>query len=140
MQELNEILVQRQQEYGGFEAHSALVWRLYLRLGGMTSHAPWERSAGFMVCFKLARALLGDHTKRDTWLDLAGYARLAADLATDPADATEYYAQFRESKCLPQYEGQAARLIVGALEAIGRGANSWAMIERAALGVLDATA
>lgn len=135
---LDEILQQRGAEYGPFESHAATTWRLYQRAGDFSRREPWERSAAFMICFKLTRAIQGDHTKVDTWLDIAGYARLAADLAQDPEHASEFYDNERLG--LPAPYARAAGSVLGGLWAIGRGINAWAGIERAAMGVVNAKA
>jgi hypothetical protein len=76
------ILAERGKVYGDFTDHAAITQNLK-RL--MQTMPKWERlsdphaEALEMIAHKIGRILNGDPNYRDSWDDIAGYAKLAAD-------------------------------------------------------------
>lgn len=81
--EVNAILSERGSRYGEFTTQANLSQKLLslLNLGKMTAV---QREAVQMICCKLSRISTGDQNYADNWLDIAGYATLAADRCPKP--------------------------------------------------------
>lgn len=87
MQTTEEILAERGKVYGDFTDHAAITQRLKTclkehRPGGATKFdalVPAHREALEMIVHKIGRIINGDPNHRDSWDDIAGYAKLAAD-------------------------------------------------------------
>lgn len=79
--EIKAILDSRQKSYGDYNDVSALSQQLQQLLGVhkrvLYSHA--QREALQMIASKLSRIVNGDPNHRDSWIDIAGYSKLAAD-------------------------------------------------------------
>jgi len=84
MTNLNNILAERGDRYGTFEGHSEIAQRLK----GLVHHfaavracdlEPDQSEALDMICHKVARIINGDPNYADSWVDIAGYAKLVAD-------------------------------------------------------------
>lgn len=77
-----EILKERGAIYGEFRIHAQITWALK---GAMRdSHTfqklqPFQKEALDMIAHKIGRILNGDPNYRDSWDDIAGYAKLVAD-------------------------------------------------------------
>ena len=82
MTNLNNILAERGDRYGTFEGHASIAQRLK---GTMVTQPKWlhlaadQREALEMIQHKVARILNGDPNYADSWVDIAGYAKLIAD-------------------------------------------------------------
>lgn len=82
MTNLNNILAERGDRYGKFSGHAAIAQRLK---GTMVTQPKWlhldadQREALEMIQHKVARILNGDPNYADSWVDIAGYAKLVAD-------------------------------------------------------------
>ena len=81
---ITEILEERGKRYGKFKDHANIAQRLkYVVHDAMTANrAEFEddqTEALDMICHKIARILNGDPNYADSWVDIAGYAQLAAD-------------------------------------------------------------
>lgn len=82
MTNLNNILAERGDRYGTFSGHAAIAQRLK---GTMVTQPKWlhldadQREALEMIQHKVARILNGDPNYADSWVDIAGYAKLVAD-------------------------------------------------------------
>ncbi len=77
-------LAERGSRYGKFEDHAAVTQKLkdvlYARVNARRVHLePDQREALDMICHKLGRIVNGDPDYDDSWLDIAGYAKLVAD-------------------------------------------------------------
>lgn len=76
------VLEERGKRYGKFTGHAAITQRLK---DAMRSTAGWERlspdqkEALDMNAHKVGRILNGDPDYADSWVDIAGYAKLVAD-------------------------------------------------------------
>ena len=81
-QSIDEILAERGKTYGDFTNHAEITQHLkeYFRHkqgGRPMSPVAWE--ALDMIAHKIGRILNGNPDYRDSWDDIAGYARLAAN-------------------------------------------------------------
>lgn len=76
------ILAQRGKVYGDFTLHASITWTLK---GAFRDTDKWskldttKKEALDMIAHKIGRILNGDPNYRDSWDDIAGYAKLAAD-------------------------------------------------------------
>jgi hypothetical protein len=87
MDTIESTLKERGNRYGEFEGHAKITqdlkrtmrqtenWKLAL------SHS--QREALEMIAHKIGRILNGDPNYDDSWVDIAGYAKLVADELTD---------------------------------------------------------
>lgn len=86
MTNINEILKERGNNYGSFDSHSNIAQSLK---SVMRSTYNWSeldndmKEALEMVAHKVARILNGDPMYPDSWVDIAGYAKLVADRLED---------------------------------------------------------
>jgi hypothetical protein len=82
---LNQILSERGNRYGRFEVHAKITWDLKNVISDVLGKKPYrflepdQLEALSMICHKLGRILAGDPNYADSWLDIAGYAKLVAD-------------------------------------------------------------
>ena len=76
--ELRETLKERQSNYGDFKDVANTTQSLLdnFPLGRMSAI---QKEALHMICSKLARIANGDPNHKDSWHDIAGYARLVED-------------------------------------------------------------
>lgn len=84
MTDVNHILDERGARYGTFANHAsasqALKRAVQYQLEIRNKHlAPDQQEAIEMICHKLARIINGDADYSDSWVDIAGYAKLVAD-------------------------------------------------------------
>jgi hypothetical protein len=80
-----DLLAARQTTHGDFAETAAVAQTLKAAMRDRAASLPRaQREALDMIATKLARILCGDANHADHWLDLAGYARLAA--ASPPPD------------------------------------------------------
>lgn len=79
---INDIIRERTESYGSFEGVAILSQSLK---SVMQSHDHWvhmrpdEREALEMIAHKMARIINGNAAYKDSWDDIGGYAKLAAD-------------------------------------------------------------
>jgi len=82
MSDVNTILDERGKRYGLFKDHARISQDLK---SSMAMHAgfqvldPDQAEALEMIAHKIARILNGDPNYVDSWVDIAGYAKLVAD-------------------------------------------------------------
>lgn len=80
---IDQIIEERGRRYGEFASHAqitqAIKSAMFSTPGWQRLNAP-QREALEMIAHKIGRALNGDPSYADTWDDIAGYARLVADL------------------------------------------------------------
>ncbi len=79
---VDEVLDERGKRYGKFEDHARIAQDLKLVIreyGGFEKTQPDQREALEMICHKIARIINGDPNYADSWVDIAGYAKLVAD-------------------------------------------------------------
>lgn len=85
---IDQTLNDRGKRYGAFDAHAEITQKLkrviadHHTSGGML--ADDQQEALDMICHKIGRIVNGDPNYVDSWVDIAGYAKLVADrLATE---------------------------------------------------------
>ena len=78
-----DLIQARQQTHGDFaknaEISQEIKYLFMCRLNNCASLKPAHNEALDMIALKLARILSGKADFKDHWLDIAGYAQLAAD-------------------------------------------------------------
>lgn len=82
--DLTATLTERGSRYGAFTGHAAVTQELK---NTITQHltnrdkvlAPDQQEALDMICHKMGRIINGDPNYADSWVDIAGYAKLVAD-------------------------------------------------------------
>lgn len=80
--EVENVLLERGATYGDFRAvaYCSQSIQSHLRLGDLDKrYSDAQREALQMIALKLARIVIGDANHRDSWMDIAGYAKLVAD-------------------------------------------------------------
>lgn len=78
----SEILAERAKTYGDFAIQAQITQTLKASMAASPNWAklrPYQRESLDMIAGKIARILNGDPNHRDSWEDIAGYARLVAD-------------------------------------------------------------
>lgn len=86
---IKSILDERGSRYGVFTGHANITQRLKYVM--RTSNDRWDRldtdqqEALEMIAHKIGRILNGDPNYDDSWIDIAGYAKLVADRLTAAA-------------------------------------------------------
>jgi hypothetical protein len=83
-QDINETLAERGARYGTFTGHAEIAQRLKAVMRVYEAERgcdldPDQREALEMIAHKIARILNGDPNYVDSWVDIAGYAKLVAD-------------------------------------------------------------
>ena len=81
---IDATLAERGHKYGKFKDHAAITYKLknVLRAHALEhgkSFAFDQAEALDMICHKLGRIVNGDPDYADSWVDIAGYAKLVAD-------------------------------------------------------------
>ena len=78
---VRRLLTERGERYGDFANLAGISQALksFLQAHASGSLAPDQREALEMIAGKIARILNGDPNYADSWLDIAGYAKLVAD-------------------------------------------------------------
>lgn len=84
MSDVDATLAERGTRYGTFVGHADITLRLKNALGEHAQAlnkklAPDQIEAIHMICHKLGRIVNGDPDYADSWIDIAGYAKLVAD-------------------------------------------------------------
>ena len=77
-----EIIAERAKTYGDFVLQAQIAQTLKASMaasGNWAKMRPYQREALDMIAGKIARILNGNPMYRDSWEDIAGYARLVAD-------------------------------------------------------------
>lgn len=94
---VEEILKERQLQYGDAEVNFATVGRIWGALTHQDDLSPVE-VATFMIAWKMARAF-ANPAHEDSWHDLAGYVTLATEIASQLWEGTyaDGKAQTKES-------------------------------------------
>ncbi len=82
--DVDATLIERGKRYGTFKGHAEVTYRLknvlraHAEKHGRT-FAYDQAEAMDMICHKLGRIVNGDPDYADSWIDIAGYAKLVAD-------------------------------------------------------------
>lgn len=82
--DVDKVLDERGSRYGTFEGHAVIsqslkmIVRTNLMTRNKTLKASQQESLD-MIMHKVARIINGDPNYADSWIDIAGYAKLVAD-------------------------------------------------------------
>ena len=78
---MDDILAERGKRYGDFIDHAAISQHLKQSMAcpGWNELSCDQKEALEMIAHKIARILNGDPNYADSWIDIAGYAKLVAD-------------------------------------------------------------
>jgi hypothetical protein len=85
MSDITETLAERGNRYGKFTGHAAITQKLkntiadFRFVNKKPPLADDQQEALDMICHKIGRILNGDPNYADSWIDIAGYAKLVAD-------------------------------------------------------------
>lgn len=85
MTDIATTLNERGSRYGPFEGHADITQRLkvdmrmHLEGDAWIRLSPDQAEALEMIAHKIGRILNGDPNYDDSWIDIAGYAKLVAD-------------------------------------------------------------
>lgn len=82
--DVTAVLTERGQRYGKFISHATITQRLKDVIKANLAYqekklADDQQEALDMICHKLGRIVNGDPNYADSWVDIAGYAKLVAD-------------------------------------------------------------
>ena len=80
--ELADVLTERGSRYGKFTTHAQITQALKDVMQGTEGWkrlSPAQKEALEMNAHKIGRILNGDPNYADSWVDIAGYAKLVAD-------------------------------------------------------------
>lgn len=80
--DVDAILEERGRRYGLFKDHAMIaqtIKDMMKQEEGWARLAPDQKEALEMIVHKIARILNGDPDYADSWIDIAGYAKLVAD-------------------------------------------------------------
>lgn len=78
---IDQVLQERGTRYGEFAGHAVIAQDIkrQLRVGNWRDLSPDKKEALDMIAHKIARILNGDPNYADSWVDIAGYAKLVAN-------------------------------------------------------------
>lgn len=78
---IEAVLKQRNATYGSFEEHAEITQALKKLVfkGDVSKYTPSQREALEMILHKVGRIANGDPNYKDSWVDIAGYAKLIYD-------------------------------------------------------------
>lgn len=84
MQDIDEVLCERGTRYGSFSGHAQIAQELKAIIATYVSRRncnlqPDQSESLDMIAHKIARIINGDPDYIDSWVDIAGYAKLVAD-------------------------------------------------------------
>lgn len=82
LDDVTQVLQERGSRYGTFTAHAAITRALkheVYRRGGYDKLSSDQAEALDMIFHKIGRIINGDPDYADSWIDIAGYAKLVAD-------------------------------------------------------------
>lgn len=82
MESIDKILQERGPRYGNFTDHAIMsqsIKQIIQHGNGTKNMRAFQREAISMIIHKIARIANGDPDYRDSWDDIAGYAKLVAD-------------------------------------------------------------
>ena len=82
-QNVQAVLAERGSRYGKFSEHARITQNIKRAMEdspNWTLLTPAQKEALEMVAHKIGRILNGDPNYSDSWVDIAGYSKLVADL------------------------------------------------------------
>lgn len=84
--EISKILDERGKNYGDFDTHARITMKLKIQIENhLKEFNPNSKitldqiEALHMICHKIGRIVNGDPNYIDSWIDIAGYAKLVSD-------------------------------------------------------------
>lgn len=82
--DVTHVLTERGSRYGKFTGHAEIAQHLKQTISRYLDKreqrlADDQKEALDMICHKVARIINGDPNYADSWVDIAGYAKLVAD-------------------------------------------------------------
>lgn len=82
--DVDATLAERGKRYGTFKGHAEVTYKLktiiHEHAGRMDKTFAFDQAEALdMICHKLGRIVNGDPDYADSWIDIAGYAKLVAD-------------------------------------------------------------
>lgn len=80
--DIAEVLEERGSRYGNFKRHAEITQHLQGLIFAYKNRDEYEYDqveALEMICHKIGRIVNGDPNYADSWIDIAGYAKLVAD-------------------------------------------------------------
>lgn len=82
--DITKVLTERGERYGKFTDHADVTQALKIVIAGYLREkrkllANDQQEALDMICHKIGRIINGDPNYADSWVDIAGYAKLVAD-------------------------------------------------------------
>lgn len=94
MNNIDITLAQRGQRYGTFAGHAQISMALKTMIAGFVEQrncdlADDQLEALEMICHKIARIINGDPNYADSWVDIAGYAKLVSDRLDEQAQGSD---------------------------------------------------
>lgn len=82
---IDAVLNERGSRYGKFKDHAEITQELKVLIQSRMGCTKWnslkasQKEALDMICHKIGRIVNGDPDYADSWVDIAGYAKLVAD-------------------------------------------------------------
>ena len=82
MNDIKEILEEREKNYGSFEKFANIMsdFQSTMAANRAQSWKPYQRESMHMIFHKITRIINGDPEYIDSWQDIAGYAQLVVDI------------------------------------------------------------
>ena len=78
--DVKDILIERGSRYGEFKRHAEITMALKDVINAYTPDLDDDQAEALdMICHKIGRILNGDPNYVDSWVYIAGYAKLVAD-------------------------------------------------------------
>ena len=83
--DVDATLTERGSRYGKFKDHAEITQKLKNQIADFRfihkkpPLSPDQQEALDMICHKIGRIVNGDPNYADSWIDIAGYAKLVAD-------------------------------------------------------------
>lgn len=113
--DIKEILQEREKRYGDFIRHAEITQHLQNLIFAYRDKDDFEYDqveALEMICHKLGRIVNGDPDYADSWVDIAGYAKLVADRLekSDAKNKSESVSDINKSTPVTDQEKVCVRL------------------------------
>jgi len=84
-----DVLAERHSRYGEFKRHAEITMEIKETIDNYGDNLDEDQTEALhMIAHKIGRILNGDPNYADSWIDIAGYAKLVADrlIAEQPKD------------------------------------------------------
>ena len=110
---IDKVLQDRGSIYGDFESNSAItvnVFSLAIHCSGQTTPALYV--GNFYIAGKISR-LVNTVNHKDSWVDIAGYAKLIADVSPETREPTPEIQQEQVMETLHNMLGNAPKEVIG---------------------------